>query len=283
MKLILQQEETAVLVVQAQINNLFIVRFPVYIFLFILIGCGPKKNSMDFPYINSDIEINKTITKDKINYKKLNYIDFTNLILSSSANLEYNNNNYGFDLNLRFNKNTKLLVSGSLILPIFKVLIESDQIQGYQKVDRTFFQASFNDISSKLGIELNYAEIENLFLGNPVLDLKTLNGFKTYKNDANMLIYNMDIDNVSYNMIFDPKSNKLLSQEITQLESKKYLKIYYNSFQKLNDFDLPCLVGILINDGKNLIKLSISTKSKEVSNQISFPFKIPSNYRKTQL
>ena len=59
----------------------------------------------------------------------------------------------------------------------------------------------------------------------------------------------------SYNMIFDPKSNKLLSQEITQLESKKYLKIYYNSFQKLNDFDLPCLVGILINDGKNLIKL----------------------------
>ena len=283
MKLILQQEETAVLVVQAQINNLFIVRFPFYIFLFILIGCGPKKNRMDFPYINSDIEINKTITKDKINYKKLNYIDFTNLILSSSANLEYNNNNYGFDLNLRFNKNTKLLVSGSLILPIFKVLIESDQIQGYQKVDRTFFQASFNDISSKLGIELNYAEIENLFLGNPVLDLKTLNGFKTYKNDANMLIYNMDINNVSYNMIFDPKSNKLLSQEITQLESKKYLKIYYNSFQKLNDFDLPCLVGILINDGKNLIKLSISTKSKEVSNQISFPFKIPSNYRKTQL
>ena len=92
----------------------------------------------------------------------------------------------------------------------------------------------------------------------------------------------MDINNVSYNMIFDPKSNKLLSQEITQLESKKYLKIYYNSFQKLNDFDLPCLVGILINDGKNIIKLSISTKSKEVSNQISFPFKIPSNYRKTQ-
>ena len=283
MKLILQQEETAVLVVQAQINNLFIVRFPVYIFLFILIGCGPKKNSIDFPYINSDIEINKTITNDKINYKKLNYIDFTNLILSSSANLEYNNNNYGFDLNLRFNKNTKLLVSGSLILPIFKVLIESDKVLGYQKVDRTFFQASFNDISSKLGVELNYAEIENLFLGNPVLDLKTLNGFKTYKNDANMLIYNMDIDNVSYNMIFDPKSNKLLSQEITHLESKKYLKIYYNSFQKLKDFDLPCLVGILINDGKNLIKLSISTKSKEVSNQISFPFKIPSNYRKTQL
>ena len=282
MKLILQQEERVVLVVQAQINNLLIVRFPVFIFLLVLIGCSPKKSSIDFPNSYSDIVINKSISNDKIDYENLNFIDFPNLILSSTANLEYNNNNYGFDLNLRFSKGNKMLVSGSLILPIFKVLIESDKVLGYQKIDRTFFEATFSDIRSKLGVELNYSEIENLFLGNPILDLKSSKGFKIYKNDANMLIYNIDIDNVGYNMIFDSKSNKLLGQEITQLESKRYLRIFYNSFQKLNDFDLPCLVSIIINDGKNLIKLTISTRSKEVSNQISFPFKIPTNYRKTQ-
>jgi len=282
MKLILQQEERVVLVVQAQINNLLIVRFPVFIFLLVLIGCSPKKSSIDFPNSYSDIVINKSISNDKIDYENLNLIDFPNLILSSTANLEYNNNNYGFDLNLRFSKGNKMLVSGSLILPIFKVLIESDKVLGYQKIDRTFFEATFSDIRSKLGVELNYSEIENLFLGNPILDLKSSKGFKIYKNDANMLIYNIDIDNVGYNMIFDSKSNKLLGQEITQLESKRYLKIFYNSFQKLNDFDLPCLVSIIINDGKNIIKLTISTRSKEVSNQMSFPFKIPTNYRKIQ-
>ena len=97
-----------VLVVQAQINNLLIVRFPVFIFLFILIGCGPKKNSIDFPNSYSDIVINKSISNDKIDYENLNFIDFPNLILSSTANLEYNNNNYGFDLNLRFSKGNKL-------------------------------------------------------------------------------------------------------------------------------------------------------------------------------
>ena len=282
MKLILQQEERVVLVVQAQINNLLIVRFPVFIFLLVLIGCSPKKSSIDFPNSYSDIVINKSISNDKIDYENLNFIDFPNLIVSSTANLEYNNNNYGFDLNLRFSKGNKMLVSGSLILPIFKVLIESDKVLGYQKIDRTFFEATFSDIRSKLGVELNYSEIENLFLGNPILDLKSSKGFKIYKNDANMLIYNIDIDNVGYNMIFDSKSNKLLGQEITQLESKRYLRIFYNSFQKLNDFDLPCLVSIIINDGKNIIKLTISTRSKEVSNQMSFPFKIPTNYRKIQ-
>jgi len=271
-----------VLVVQAQINNLLIVRFPVFIFLFILIGCSPKKSSINFPNSYTDIVINKSISNDKIDYENLNFIDFPNLILSSTANLEYNNNDYGFDLNFRFSKGNKMLVSGSLILPIFKVLIESDKVLGYQKIDRTFFEATFSDIRSKLGVELNYSEIENLFLGNPILDLKSSKGFKIYKNEANMLIYNIDIDNVGYNMIFDSKSNKLLGQEITQLESKRYLKIFYNSFQKLNDFDLPCLLSIIINDGKNLIKLTISTRSKEVSNQTSFPFKIPTNYRKTQ-
>ena len=61
------------------------------------------------------------------------------------------------------------------------------------------------------------------------------------------------------------------------------LKIYYNSFQKLNSFDLPRLVGIIINDGKNLIKLTISNQSREINNELSFPFKIPNNYKKIKL
>ena len=87
-----------------------------------------------------------------------------------------------------------------------------------------------------------------------------------------MLIYSIEKENVIYNMTFDPQSNKLLSQEITQSKLNRYLKIYYNSFQKLNSFDLPRLVGIIINDGKNLIKLTISNQSREINNELSFSF-----------
>ena len=269
--------------VQAQINNLFIVRLSVFILLFFVLGCGSKKNKIQFPEQSFNSEIKKTPTDSNIKIKDLNYIDFTNLSFSGNSNLEYNNADYGFDLIFRFKKNEKILISGSLFLPIFKVLIDQNKISGYQKFDKTFFDVNYDDIYNKLGINLSFNEIENLLIGNPILDLTKSENFKIYQNEKNMLIYSMEKENVTYNMTFDPKSNKLLSQEITQLKLNRYLKIYYNSFQKLNSFDLPRLIGILINDGKNLIKLTISNQSREINNESSFPFKIPSNYKKIKL
>jgi len=269
--------------VLAQINNLFIVRLSVFILLFFVLGCGSKKNKIQFPEQSFNSEIKKTPTDSNIKIKDLNYIDFINLSFSGNSNLEYNNVDYGFDLIFRFKKNEKILISGSLFLPIFKVLIDQNKISGYQKFDKTFFDVNYDEIYNKLGINLGFNEIENLLLGNPILDLNKSENFKIYQNEKNMLIYSMEKENVIYNMTFDPKSNKLLSQEITQLKLNRYLKIYYNSFQKLNSFDLPRLIGILINDGKNLIKLTISNQSREINNELSFPFKIPSNYKKIKL
>ena len=269
--------------VLAQINNLFIVRLSVFILLFFVLGCGSKKNKIQFPEKSFNSEIKKTPTDSNIKIKDLNYIDFINLSFSGNSNLEYNNVDYGFDLIFRFKKNEKILISGSLFLPIFKVLIDQNKISGYQKFDKTFFDVNYDEIYNKLGINLGFNEIENLLLGNPILDLNKSENFKIYQNEKNMLIYSMEKENVIYNMTFDPKSNKLLSQEITQLKLNRYLKIYYNSFQKLNSFDLPRLIGILINDGKNLIKLTISNQSREINNELSFPFKIPSNYKKIKL
>ena len=269
--------------VLVQINNLFIMRLSVFILLFLLLGCGSKKNEIQFPQSNINSEIKKTLTDSNIKIKDLNYIDFTNLFLSGNSNLEYNNDNYSFDLNFRFKKNEKILISGSLFLPIFKSLIDQNKISGYQRFDRTFFDINYLDIYNKLGIDLGFSEIENLLLGNPILDLSNKENFKIYQNEKNMLIYSIEKENVIYNMTFDPQSNKLLSQEITQLKLNRYLKIYYNSFQKLNSFDLPGIIGIIINDGKNLIKLTISNQSREINNELSFPFKIPNNYKKIKL
>ena len=269
--------------VLVQINNLFIMRLSVFILLFLVLGCGSKKNKIEFPQPDINSEIKKTLTDSNIKIKDLNYIDFTNLFLSGNSNLEYNNDNYGFDLNFRFKKNEKILISGSLFLPIFKALIDQNKISGYQRFDRTFFDVNYEDIYNKLGIDLGFNEIENLLLGNPILDLSNKENFKIYQNEKNMLIYSIEKENVIYNMTFDPQSNKLLSQEITQLKLNRYLKIYYNSFQKLNSFDLPGIIGIIINDGKNLIKLTISNQSREINNELSFPFKIPNNYKKIKL
>ena len=85
-------------------------RLSVFILLFLVLGCVSKKNKIEFPQSDINSEINKTLTESNIKIKDLNYIDFTNLFLSGNSNLEYNNDNYGFDLNFRFKKNEKILI-----------------------------------------------------------------------------------------------------------------------------------------------------------------------------
>ena len=62
----------------------------VYILILSLIisGCGlKKKNNRELPKL-VDIESKKTVNNKTINTNDLNYIDFNNLILYSSADIE---------------------------------------------------------------------------------------------------------------------------------------------------------------------------------------------------
>ena len=258
-------EAKAALVVQEQINNLFNMRTYLLVFFLIISGCNQKKNNKKqiSNFLNTD-------TKDLIDNK------------TSKAELQYNNFRYSFDLNFGIKKNDEILISGSLILPIFKILIQQDKILAYQKIDKTFFEIDFNDVYKKIGIDLNYNQLESILIGNPVLSVNNPEIFKIYKSSEKFLIYEKEEADVSYTMIFDINSNRLINQEIKQLKLNRYLYVQYDVFEKIDNFYFPSSNQITINDGKNLINLIIENKSKNIEDRGPFEFKIPNNYTKTQ-
>ena len=275
-------EVQAALVVQEQINNLFNMRTYLLVFFLIISGCNQKKNNK-----KQTINFLKTDTRDLIDNKtikneNLNYIVFNSLNLSSKAELQYNNFRYSFDLNFGIKKNDEILISGSLILPIFKILIQQDKILAYQKIDKTFFEIDFKDVYKKIGIDLNYNQLESILIGNPVLSVNNPKNFKIYKSSEKFLIYEKKEADVSYTMIFDINSNRLINQEIKQLKLNRYLYFQYDVFEKIDNFYFPSSNQITINDGKNLINLIIENKSKNTDDRGPFEFKIPNNYTKTQ-
>ena len=275
-------EAQAALVVQEQINNLFNMRTYLLVFFLIISGCNQKKNNkkQTSNFLNTDTR--DLIDNKTIKNENLNYIVFNSLNLSSKAELQYNNFRYSFDLNFGIKKNDEILISGSLILPIFKILIQQDKILAYQKIDKTFFEIDFNDVYKKIGIDLNYNQLESILIGNPVLSVNNPEKFKIYKSSEKFLIYEKEEADVSYTMIFDINSNRLINQEIKQLKLNRYLYVQYDIFEKIDNFYFPSSNQITINDGKNLINLIIENKSKNIEDRGPFEFKIPNNYTKTQ-
>ena len=275
-------EAQAALVVQEQINNLFNMRTYLLVFFLIISGCNQKKSNkkQNSNFLNTDTR--DLIDNKTIKNENLNYIVFNSLNLSSKAELQYNNFRYSFDLNFGIKKNDEILISGSLILPIFKILIQQDKILAYQKIDKTFFEIDFIDVYKKIGIDLNYNHLESILIGNPVLSVNNPEKFKIYKSSEKFLIYEKEEADVSYTMIFDINSNRLINQEIKQLKLNRYLYIQYDVFEKIDNFYFPSSNQITINDGKNLINLIIENKSKNTDDRGPFEFKIPNNYTKTQ-
>ena len=275
-------EAQAALVVQEQINNMFNMRTYLLVFFLIISGCNQKKNNkkQTSNFLNTDTR--DLIDNKTIKNENLNYIVFNSLNLSSKAELQYNNFRYSFDLNFGIKKNDEILISGSLILPIFKILIQQDKILAYQKIDKTFFEIDFIDVYKKIGIDLNYNQLESILIGNPVLSVNNPKNFKIYKSSEKFLIYEKKEADVSYTMIFDINSNRLINQEIKQLKLNRYLYVQYDIFEKIDNFYFPSSNQITINDGKNLINLIIENKSKNIDDRGPFEFNIPNNYTKTQ-
>ena len=275
-------EAQAALVVQEQINNMFNMRTYLLVFFLIISGCNQKKNNkkQTSNFLNTDTR--DLIDNKTIKNENLNYIVFNSLNLSSKAELQYNNFRYSFDLNFGIKKNDEILISGSLILPIFKILIQQDKILAYQKIDKNFFEIDFKDVYKKIGIDLNYNQLESILIGNPVLSVNNPKNFKIYKSSEKFLIYEKKEADVSYTMIFDINSNRLINQEIKQLKLNRYLYVQYDVFEKIDNFYFPSSNQITINDGKNLINLIIENKSKNIDDRGPFEFNIPNNYTKTQ-
>ena len=254
-------------------------RLKILILCLIIGGCGIKTKNKNKDFL--DLTFNKQQFKKKsFKVDGLNVFDFNSLVLSNNANLEYNNSNYSFDINIKIRKNKKILITGGFIIPLFKILIEPDKILGYQKIDKTYFKTELSDIYNKLGFILDFNQLQNILTGEPLNDITSIANYNTYEIDKNLIVYEYSNDEFSVSLFVDTNLNKLLAQEIKQIELGRELSIYYKDFKETNNLILHTSSKIVVNDGKNLINLYMSTNSTDTSDEILFSFEIPNNYRK---
>ena len=54
-----------------------------------------------------------------------------------------------FNIGIRIKENEKILISGSLLIPLFKGLLTRDQISFYEKISRSYYKGSYASFSKK--------------------------------------------------------------------------------------------------------------------------------------
>jgi hypothetical protein len=77
-----------------------------------------------------------------------------------------------------------------------------------------------------------------------------------------------------------PINYKIEKQEIRTLENNRFLSIKYTDYQEIDTSYIPGTVEVLVKDNKDNASIQFDYKSVKLDQDVSFPYKIPSGYKR---
>lgn len=246
--------------------------------LLALSSCKSKKSLTNMEGIE-DISTKKIISNHYDN-------NFNQKSVNANLNAKYSDNKMSTSVNikLRIDMDKTIWMSASkLNFTLAKLKITPDRVSYYEKLKGTYYDGDFSLLSEWLGTELDYQKVQNILLGQAVLNLKK----EKYdsKIDNQLYLLSPIKENELFGILFfmNPDNFKLNRQEITNTEKQQLLSVSYANYKNIKGEQFPENINIRATDRNNLTTINIEYKSVEFNEELTFPFEIPSGYKEISL
>jgi len=186
-------------------------------------------------------------------------------------------------IKLRLQKDQIIWMSASFLgFPVAKAKITPDKVEYYEKIKKTYFSGDFSLLSSVLGTDINFDQLQNLLFGQSlskidatfISDLEGTSFKFTPKEQARLfeLFY-----------WINPTHYKIDKQVISSTKEAQSLTISYPEYQTISAELFPKTINIEAIEPKKTTQITMDFKNVEFDNRLSFPFKIPSHYKEIKI
>jgi len=246
--------------------------------LLVVTSCKTNKNIADTSNI-------RTISTKKIINNHYNN-NFHQQTVYARLNAKYRDKktSTSVSVKLRLEKDKTIWMSATKFgIPLAKVKITPNRVLYYEKLQRTYFDGDFSLLSKWLGTELDYEKVQNILLGQAVLNLKK----GRYNSMINENSYQLSPkkDNELFGILFflNPDNFKLDKQEIRHPEKQQLLSVSYPNYNEIKGEQFPKNINIRATDNKNSTTINIEYRSVEFNRELTFPFSIPKGYKEISL
>ncbi len=254
--------------------------FKRFIYLFtmvflILTSCKSKNAATDATV--RAMSVNKVIKKHYAN-------DFDKETIIAKLRVKYKGKSDlpSVTVSLRLKKDTMIWLSLSKLgFPIGKALITNDKVSYYEKINKTYFEGDFSLLSNWLGTDLDFEKVQNLLLGQAILNLK---------DDKYEVVLNDDVfdltprkSNELFDILFSINGShfKVNKQQVEQ--EGKTLTVGYNNYERIEGEMFPKKMLITALDGKYITTVDVDYRSIQFNKMVSFPYSIPNGYKEIVL
>lgn len=227
--------------------------------------------------ILADGKIDQKLTAGKIIRNHL-AADVNFKTLNSRLGIEYSDGSSEQNVNVSLRMKRDEVIWLSAPLGVIKVYITPERVSFYNKLNNEFFEGDFSYLSNLLGSEIDFMKLQNLLLGQAIIDLKDRRYDIGYTANTYELKPRAPLELYKLFLAFEPTYFKMASQQMARPELKRLMEVRYTSYQKIQGEILPDQVHIAAIDQDERITIGITYKQVELNKDLRFPYKIPSGY-----
>jgi YD repeat-containing protein len=243
------------------------------IVLLVLMGCKSLS-----PVATTDVINTRLRSKAVQQQIEENALRFERLQWRGQASLERDGKRQKVSVTLRLKQGEGIWVSGSVIVPLARVLITPKQLQFYEKINRRYAQFDFRQVKKLLGAAVDYEMIERIITAGP-LDKRALKRAKLTFTQNNYILSSRK-RGVSLKWTYDA-AFRLISQQFSDGETS--VLVNYDGYTRIDNQWVPQHLMASLSGVDKTTVLKLQSKQTQLNANFNMPFKIPKGYSKIKL
>ncbi|MFY9242549.1 MAG: DUF4292 domain-containing protein [Polaribacter sp.] len=247
------------------------------LFTILFTSCKSTKNVMDTNAIAKEISAKKVA-------KKHIAANFDKKTIDAKLKVNFNNGktNQSLSVQMKIKKDEVIWLKGTKLITIFKAEITPTSVRYYSSLFKNYFEGDFSMIKELLGVEINFNQLQNLFLGQALLDVSQEKQIVEITNNSYVLTPEKQAALYDIFFTINPSHFKLEEQAIVNVEKNLRLDVKYPSYNLINKVVFPSEINIIAKNTKSLTAIDLEYKSVEFDTNVEMSFDIPNGYKRLE-
>ncbi len=208
--------------------------------------------------------------------------DFKTAFIKGNTNYQGKGQNLNATTEIRIEKDKQILLTVKFLgFTVAKALITKDKVQYYEKMNSAYFEGDYRMLSQWLGTDLDFQKVQNLLLGHAINDLNKEKLVASLEEGLHKL-ESTNTKGLESTYYFEDEDLLLKKEALTQKKQNRSITISYPNYQKVQNITLPTEINIDAEQEKT-IHLNIVYNQVTFNEELSFPYSVPSNYKRINI
>jgi hypothetical protein len=249
----------------------------ILLLMIVLTSCKTKRNMIDANAIAKEISAKKVA-------KKHIAANFDKKTVDAKLKVNFNNGkiNQSLTVNLLIEKDKVIWLKGTKFITIFKAKITPTSVSYYSPFAKNYFEGDFSMIKQLLGVEINFEQLQNLFLGQSLLNVKEEDQELQIVNNRYLLSPEKQAELFDIFFTINPSHFKLDEQSIINVAKNLRLDVKYPSYNLINKVVFPSEINIKAKKSDSFTDIDIIYKSVEFNTNSKMSYDIPNGYKRLE-